>query len=49
VGLMPTTPLVEEGHTIEPLVSVPMARVAKFAETAAPDPELDPHGLLSKT
>ena len=49
VGLMPTTPLVEDGHTTEPFVSVPTARVAKLAETAAPEPELDPHGLRSST
>ena len=49
VGLIPTTPLVEEGHTTEPLVSVPTARVAKLAETAAPEPELEPHGLRSRT
>src|SRR4029079_6897835 len=32
---------------IEPSVSVPMAAAARFAATAAPDPELEPHGLRS--
>ena len=30
-----------------PSVSVPIEIAAKFAEAAAPDPELDPHGLRS--
>src|SRR5208337_3610890 len=47
VGLMPTMPLTPDGQTIEPSVSVPMAKAQKFAETAAPDPELEPHGLRS--
>src|ERR1700683_5225338 len=47
VGLIPTTPLVEDGHTIEPSVSVPMASAHRLAETAAPDPELEPHALRS--
>jgi len=49
VGLMPTTPLIAEGHTIEPSVSVPIAAVEKFAETPPPEPELDPHGFRSST
>src|SRR5579872_6680935 len=45
VGLIPAIPFEEEGQTIEPSVSVPMAAAQRFAETAAPDPELDPQGF----
>jgi hypothetical protein len=45
---MPTTPLIDDGHMIEPPVSVPMVSTARFAEAAVPDPELDPHGLRSR-
>src|SRR5258708_7732905 len=48
VGLMPTTPLADDGQTIEPSVSVPTATVHKFAEVAAPDPELEPQALRSR-
>jgi hypothetical protein len=37
--------LFDEGQTIDPSVSVPSAPAARFAAGAAPDPELDPHGL----
>src|SRR5206468_6968987 len=47
VGLMPTTPLKLEGQTILPSVSEPSAATQRFAETAAPDPELDPQGFRS--
>src|SRR5437773_10456628 len=47
VGLMPTTPLALAGHTILPSVSLPNETAAKFADTAAPDPELEPQGLRS--
>src|SRR5947199_2862263 len=47
VGLIPTTPLAFAGQTMLPSVSVPMETVARFPEAAAPDPELDPHGLRS--
>src|SRR5215831_21304391 len=47
VGLIPARPLEEEGHTIEPSVSVPMPTAARLAETPAPVPELDPQGLRS--
>src|SRR5437868_6279480 len=47
VGLMPTTPLALAGQTMLPSVSVPIETAVKFAEAAAPDPELDPHGLRS--
>src|SRR5262245_56905283 len=45
VGLIPTTPLAFAGQTMLPSVSVPNDTVAKFAEAAAADPALDPHGL----
>src|SRR5215471_1743183 len=45
VGLMPTTPLALAGQTMLPSVSVPNDTVAKLAETAAAEPELEPHGL----
>jgi hypothetical protein len=47
VGLSPTSPQMEAGHTTEPSVSVPMVMVARLAAAAAPDPELEPHGLRS--
>ena len=47
VGLIPTTPHADDGHMIEPPVSVPMVRAASEAAAAAPDPELDPHGFRS--
>src|SRR5205085_11970064 len=47
VGLMPTTPLALAGHTMLPSVSLPRDTAAKFDEAAAPDPELEPHGLRS--
>src|ERR1700741_148052 len=47
VGLIPTSPLAEEGQTMEPSVSVPTATAARFAAMAAPEPEEDPHGLRS--
>src|ERR671935_977930 len=47
VGLRPTTPLAFPGQTTLPSVSVPSDTAAKFAEAAAPEPELEPHGLRS--
>ena len=47
VGFTPTTPLTEAGETMEPFVSVPMATTHKLAETAVPEPELEPEGLRS--
>src|SRR3954471_8519117 len=47
VGLIPTRPLLLEGDTIEPSVSVPTATTARLAAIAAPEPELDPDGLRS--
>src|SRR5256885_3337375 len=49
VGLIPTMPHIDEGQTTEPSVSVPMATAQRFAAIAAPDPELEPHGLRSST
>src|SRR6266446_8471897 len=45
VGLRPTTPFAFAGQTMLPSVSVPNETAEKFDETAAPDPELEPHGL----
>src|SRR5712692_9104976 len=47
VGFMATTPLALPGQTMLPSVSLPNDTVAKFAEAAAPDPELEPQGLRS--
>src|SRR5512135_1330431 len=47
VGLMPTTPLALAGQTMLPSVSLPRDTAAKFAEVAAPEPELEPQGLRS--
>src|SRR3954471_11838734 len=47
VGLIPTRPLLLEGDTIEPSVSVPTPTAARLAAIAAPEPELDPDGLRS--
>src|SRR5665647_1522795 len=49
VGFIPTSPFADDGQTIEPSVSEPTATAAKLADVAAPDPELDPHGLRSST
>ena len=45
---MPTTPQMDEGQVTEPSVSVPTATAQKLAETAAPEPELEPQALRSK-
>jgi hypothetical protein len=44
---MPTIPFMDAGQTTEPSVSEPTDAAQRFAETATPDPELDPHGLRS--
>ena len=49
VGLIPTSPFADEGQMIEPSVSVPTAAAQRFADTAAPEPELEPHGLRLRT
>src|SRR5882724_6950425 len=45
VGFNATTPFALPGQTMLPSVSEPSEMTAKFAEAAAPEPELDPHGL----
>src|SRR5260370_37880488 len=47
VGLMATTPFALPGQTMLPSVSEPNDTVAKFAEAAAPEPELEPQALWS--
>src|SRR5450631_2669358 len=47
VGLMATTLFALPGQTMLPSVSEPNDTVAKFAEAAAPEPELEPQGLRS--
>ncbi len=42
VGLSPVTPHLLEGETIDPSVSVPMAKPTNPAEVAAADPADDP-------
>src|SRR5437867_10819892 len=48
VGFTPTSEQAPDGQTIDPSVSVPIPTAAKLAETAAPVPELEPHGLRSR-
>src|SRR6185436_2921477 len=48
VGFRPTTPLVTAGEMIEPFVSLPIATGTRFAETATPEPELEPLGFWSR-
>src|SRR4051812_25981271 len=47
VGLIPTIPFADDGHTMEPSVSEPIPATQKLPETAAPVPELEPHGFRS--
>src|SRR3954466_7943017 len=49
VGLIPTSSFAPEGQTIEPSVSVPTAATARSAAADTPEPELEPHGLRSRT
>ena len=42
---MPTIPFTDDGHEIDPFVSVPIAISTIPIETATADPELEPHGL----
>ena len=49
VGLIPASAFAPDGQTIEPSVSVPTATVARSAAATTPDPELEPHGLRSRT
>jgi hypothetical protein len=41
-------PLIEDGHMMEPPVSVPIVSAAWLAEAATPEPELDPQGFRSR-
>src|SRR5438105_11317371 len=45
VGLSATTPFALPGQTMLPSVSDPNDTAAKFADAAAPEPELEPQGL----
>src|SRR5467141_2807388 len=47
VGLRATTPFALPGQTMLPSVSEPSDTVAKLAEAAAPEPELEPQALRS--
>src|SRR5215470_2910714 len=47
VGLRPTTELTLAGQTMLPSVSEPRLTAVKFEDTAAAEPELEPHGLRS--
>src|SRR5881394_3431038 len=47
VGFMPTIPFADDGQTIDPSVSDPTAATQRFADVAAPEPELEPHALRS--
>ena len=47
VGLIPTSPHIEDGQRIEPSVSVPMPAAARLAEMPEPVPLDEPHGLRS--
>src|SRR5688572_24479462 len=49
VGLIPTSEFADDGHTTDPSVSVPTAAVQRLAAGAAPEPELEPHGLRDNT
>src|SRR5258708_3949109 len=48
VGLIPTSPFTDDGETMEPSVSVPIAMAHKLADAADPDPALERFGFLSK-
>src|SRR5258708_28417553 len=47
VGFTPTTLQTDDGETMDPLVSVPIAATQRLAETATAEPELEPDGLRS--
>src|SRR5256714_15600272 len=48
VGLMAATPFALPGQTMLPSVSLPNETAVKFADVAAPEPELEPQGLRSR-
>ena len=49
VGFMPTIPFIDDGHEIDPFVSVPIAISTIPIETATADPELEPQGLYASS
>src|SRR2546428_4194161 len=49
VSLIPTVPFAFAGQTIEPSVSVPRPAAQRLPDTEAAEPELEPHGLRSRT
>jgi len=46
VGFTPTRLCASQGHRIDPSVSLPTATVANPSAAAAPEPLLDPHGVM---
>jgi hypothetical protein len=48
VGFIPTIPQIDDGHTMDPSVSVPTPIAAKFDAIAAPVPDDEPHGFRSR-
>tara|TARA_B100001057_G_scaffold477309_1_gene546358 strand:+ start:1174 stop:1389 length:216 start_codon:yes stop_codon:yes gene_type:complete len=48
VGFIPTIPFALDGQTIDPLVSVPIAKTVRLEDTATPEPELDPQGFRER-
>src|SRR3954451_10270884 len=48
VGFKPTSPFTADGQMMLPSVSVPTPKAARLDATAAPVPELEPHGLRSR-
>src|SRR4029079_15836275 len=48
VGLIPTRPLPDDGQTMDPSVSLPIAATHRFAEVAAPEPAIEPQGFRSR-
>src|SRR2546421_1972293 len=49
LGLCPTIPHIDAGHTIDPSVSLPIATWARHAATATAEPDEEPHGFRSST
>ncbi len=49
VGFRPKVEFACDGAMIEPSVSLPTATAHRLAAVATADPELDPHGLSSRT
>ncbi len=49
VGLWPTIPVIPDGQTIDPSVSLPIATWHSDAATATAEPDDEPHGFRSST